>query len=119
MKTTRTSKLGKLDFRLVEKDKRYFGVVVGDGARKAQIEGDDADEVWRRLLDRNGGAEPLIRSFRLFALAGRKGEASVIVEFVLIELVEFSQSNTRFHQFFEVVHHVLVGILVVRRHRIS
>jgi hypothetical protein len=51
MKTIRTAKLGKLELRLVEKDKRYFGLVIGDGGRKAQIEGDNADDVWRRLHD--------------------------------------------------------------------
>lgn len=51
MKTIRTAKLGKFELRLVEKDRHYFGVVVGDGARKAQIDGDDADDVWRRLHD--------------------------------------------------------------------
>jgi hypothetical protein len=51
MKTISTAKLGKLDLRLVEKDRRFFGLVIADGGRTAQIEGDNADDVWRRLHD--------------------------------------------------------------------
>jgi hypothetical protein len=51
MKTVRTAKLGKLELRLVEKDKRFFGVVLDGGTPRAPIEGDSADDVWRRLHD--------------------------------------------------------------------
>lgn len=58
MKTVRTAKLGKLELRLVEKDKRFFGVVVGGGTRRAPIEGDSADYVWRRLHDEAAKSGP-------------------------------------------------------------
>jgi hypothetical protein len=47
---------GKLELRLVEKDKHYFGLVVGE--RRAPIEGDNADDVWRRLHDEAAKSSP-------------------------------------------------------------
>jgi hypothetical protein len=58
VKTIRTAKLGKLELRLVEKDKRYFGLVVAGSERKVQIEGDNADDVWRRLHDEAAKSNP-------------------------------------------------------------
>jgi hypothetical protein len=57
MKTLREVGLGDVTLRLVEKDKRFIGVII-DGGIKAQIEGDNADDVWRRLHDEAGKANP-------------------------------------------------------------
>ena len=59
MKTIRTSSVGDLLLRLVEKDKAFIGVTFdAKGAKKTQIEGTDADDVWRRLHDEAGKANP-------------------------------------------------------------
>jgi len=59
MKTIRTANLDKLSLRLVEKDSAFIGLIFdADGVRKAQIEGADADDVWRRLHDEAGKANP-------------------------------------------------------------
>lgn len=59
MKTIRTAKLGDLLLRLVEKDRRFIGLLfAADGSKKLQIEGDDADDVWQRLHDEAGKANP-------------------------------------------------------------
>jgi hypothetical protein len=58
MKTIRTGKVGDLSLRLVEKDRAFIGLLFGDSSRKAQIEGADADDVWRRLHDEAGKANP-------------------------------------------------------------
>jgi hypothetical protein len=57
LETLRTTKLGDLTLRLVEKNKRFIGLIIEDGI-KAQIEGDSADDVWRRLHDEAGKANP-------------------------------------------------------------
>jgi hypothetical protein len=57
MKTIRESKLNDLVLRLVEKDKRFIGVVIADKV-KAQIEGDVVDDVWRRLHDEANKLNP-------------------------------------------------------------
>src|SRR5262249_18480991 len=42
-----------------EKDRAFIGVIFDvDGVRKAQIEGTDADDVWRRLHDEAGKKNP-------------------------------------------------------------
>lgn len=58
MKTIRTSTLGQAELRLVEKDKSFIGIVVSDGAIKAEIRGDSADDVWRRLHDEADKGNP-------------------------------------------------------------
>jgi hypothetical protein len=59
MKTIRTGKVGDLSLRLVEKDRAFIGLVfAADNSKKAQIEGADADDVWRRLHDEAGKANP-------------------------------------------------------------
>ncbi len=59
MKTIRTGALGDLSLRLVEKDKAFIGVIFdANGAKKAQVVGTDADDVWRRLHDEAGKANP-------------------------------------------------------------
>jgi len=59
MKTVLTAKVGDLSLRLVEKDRAFIGLIfAADNSMKAQIEGDDADEVWRRLHDEAGKANP-------------------------------------------------------------
>ena len=59
MKTIRTSSVGDLLLRLVEKDKAFIGVTFdAKGAKKTQIVGTDADDVWRRLHDEAGKANP-------------------------------------------------------------
>ena len=59
MKTIRTANVAKLSLRLVEKDSAFIGLIFdADGVRKAQIEGADADDVWRRLHDEAGKANP-------------------------------------------------------------
>ena len=59
MKTIRTGSVGDLSLRLVEKDKAFIGVIFdANSAKKAQVEGTDADDVWRRLHDEAGKAHP-------------------------------------------------------------
>jgi hypothetical protein len=48
--TVRTGKVGKIGLRLAKKDHRFFGLANG----KILTEGDDADDVWRRLHDEAG-----------------------------------------------------------------
>ncbi|MDB5541248.1 MAG: hypothetical protein JWQ89_2975 [Devosia sp.] len=52
--TIRSGKLGKLDLRLVRKDGQFFGLADG----KVCLAGADADDVWRRLHDEAGKANP-------------------------------------------------------------
>ena len=55
VKTIRTTKLGKIELRLVEKDGRFFGLAIAaDGRKVAQVDGDVADDVWRLLHDEAG-----------------------------------------------------------------
>lgn len=59
MKTIRNGKVGDLSLRLVEKDRAFIGLIFGaNGSTKTQIEGVDADDVWRRLHDEAGKAHP-------------------------------------------------------------
>jgi hypothetical protein len=58
MKTIREAKLDKLDLRLVENDKLFIGIIIANGTKKVQIEGDSADDVWRRLHDEAGKVNP-------------------------------------------------------------
>ncbi|TIQ33098.1 MAG: hypothetical protein E5X48_25155 [Mesorhizobium sp.] len=51
MKTIREATVGKATLRLVQTQKGYSGVVFLGGKRKALEEGDDADDVWRRIHD--------------------------------------------------------------------
>lgn len=57
MKTIRTGKVGDLTLRLVEKDRAFIGLIFSaDNLKKAQVDGEDADDVWRRLHDEAGKA---------------------------------------------------------------
>jgi hypothetical protein len=58
LRKIRETRLGDRTLRLVEKDKGFIGIIIGDGAIKAQIDGDDADDVWRRLHDEAAKANP-------------------------------------------------------------
>ena len=53
-RTIRQGRLGKHDLRLVEKNRHYYGLV--DGQRC--VDGSEADDVWRRLHDDAGKADP-------------------------------------------------------------
>ncbi len=52
--TVRTGSLGKRALRLVKKDGQFFGLADG----KICTEGDNADDVWRRLHDEAGKSDP-------------------------------------------------------------
>jgi hypothetical protein len=43
---------------LVEKDNLFIGLIIADGAKKTQIDGVVADDVWRRLHDEAAKANP-------------------------------------------------------------
>ena len=61
MKTIRETKFGTAHLRLVESSKSYTGLVIADGAIKVRISGkpdETADDVWRRLHDEAGTANP-------------------------------------------------------------
>jgi hypothetical protein len=59
LRTIREANIDNLVLRLVEKKATFIGLIFAtDGARKAQIEGDSADDVWRRLHDEAGKANP-------------------------------------------------------------
>ncbi|WP_315924100.1 hypothetical protein [Mesorhizobium sp. SP-1A] len=58
MKTVREAKVGKATLRLVQTPKGYSGIVLLDGQRKALEEGDDADDVWRRIQDAAARSNP-------------------------------------------------------------
>jgi hypothetical protein len=63
MRTIREARADKLTLRLVEKDGTFVGPIFSvDGGRRARIEGDVADDVWRRLHDEAGKANKLILS---------------------------------------------------------
>ena len=53
-RTVRRGRIGKHNLRLVEKDSHFYGLV--DGQR--YVDGSDADDVWRRLHDDAGKADP-------------------------------------------------------------
>jgi hypothetical protein len=58
LKTIREATVGKATLRLVQTQKGYSGVVFLDGKRKALEEGDDADDVWRRIHDAAARSNP-------------------------------------------------------------
>ena len=59
VKTIREAKVDKLVLRLVQKGGDFIGLVfAADGTRKVHIEGAVADDVWRRLHDEVGKANP-------------------------------------------------------------
>lgn len=68
MKTVRETKLGDATLRLVEKDKLFVGLVFEGGSRKLQIQGENADDVWRQLHDEAGKANP-----KYFGFDGARG----------------------------------------------
>jgi hypothetical protein len=47
-----------LELRLVAKDKQFIGLIFSGGPAKIQLEGSSADDVWRRLHDEAGKANP-------------------------------------------------------------
>src|ERR1700742_1392521 len=53
-KTIRTAALGKIDLRLAQQGQEFFGIADG----KVVVQGDDADDVWRRLHDEAGKSDP-------------------------------------------------------------
>lgn len=58
MEKLRETTAGIATLRLVKQKGVYVGIVIIGGAIKAREEGDDADDVWRRLHDRAGAANP-------------------------------------------------------------
>jgi hypothetical protein len=59
MKTIREANVGKLLLRLLRRDGTFIGLIFSaDGGGKAQIQGDSAEDVWRRLHDEAGKANP-------------------------------------------------------------
>lgn len=58
MRTVRETQLKKTTLRLVEHNKAYIGLVIADGAIKLRLNGEDPDDVWRRLHDEAGKATP-------------------------------------------------------------
>lgn len=58
MKTIRETKAGKATLRLVETAKGYSGIVLLDGQRTALEEGDNADDVWRKIHDAAARSNP-------------------------------------------------------------
>jgi hypothetical protein len=59
MRTIREANVGKLRLRLLEKDGVFLGLIFSaDGGRKAQIQGDSPNNVWRQLHDEAGKANP-------------------------------------------------------------
>ena len=59
----RQGTLGKRNLRLVQKDRHFYGLVDG----RICVDGPDADDVWRRLHDDAGKADP-----RYFGYAGAR-----------------------------------------------
>lgn len=58
MKTIREAKVKDIVLRLVDTGKVFVGLIIADGVKKVQIEGDNADDVWHRLHDKAGMANP-------------------------------------------------------------
>lgn len=58
MKTVREATIKKAVLRLVEDNRALTGILIADGKIKVRITGDDADDVWRRLHDEAGRADP-------------------------------------------------------------
>ena len=58
LRRIREGRLGDRTLRLVEKGKLFVGIIISDGAIKAQIDGNNADDVWRRLHDEAAKANP-------------------------------------------------------------
>lgn len=55
----RTSTVGKSTLRLVQTEKDYVGVIfAADGARKLQIHGNDAEELWKKLNEEVAKTSP-------------------------------------------------------------
>jgi hypothetical protein len=64
VRTIRNSRLGKLELRLVQNDKAYMGIAFAeDRSKLAQVEGGDAEDVWRSLHDEVGKQDPLYFGF--------------------------------------------------------
>ncbi|UWU31729.1 hypothetical protein N2600_26445 (plasmid) [Rhizobium sp. WSM1274] len=58
LKTIREATVGMATLRLVQTQNGYSGIVFLDGKRKALEEGDDADDVWRRIHDAAARSSP-------------------------------------------------------------
>lgn len=64
MKTVRSSMVDDLTLRLVEKDLSFVGLIFSaNNAKKVQIEGGNADDVWRKLHDEAARLNPKYISF--------------------------------------------------------
>lgn len=59
VRTIRSGKLGKIELRLVKKGGSFFGMADG----KQCADGTDPDDVWRRLHDEAGKANPMYFGF--------------------------------------------------------
>jgi hypothetical protein len=58
LRRIREARLGDRTLRLVEKDMLFIGIIISDGTIKAQIDGYNADDVWRQLHDEAAKANP-------------------------------------------------------------
>jgi len=58
MKTIRDTKVGKNTLRLVQTKAGYVGVIINERGEMQKFEGDEPDDVWRRLHDEVGKANP-------------------------------------------------------------
>lgn len=58
MKTVLETTIKKSILRLVEHNRAYTGILIVDGAIKLRINGEVADDVWRRLHDEAAKADP-------------------------------------------------------------
>jgi hypothetical protein len=67
--TVRKGKLGDVELRLVEKDKRFIGLIISGDKVESPVEGPSADDVWRRLHDEAGKANP-----KYFGFDGARGQ---------------------------------------------
>jgi len=58
MKTVRESIIGEFRLRLVSMNSHFVGIVILNGTKTLQIEGQSADEVWQRLQNEAGKTDP-------------------------------------------------------------
>jgi hypothetical protein len=58
MKTIKETRLDKAVLRLVDTGKLFVGLAIVDGTTKLKIQGETADEVWKRLHDEVGKTNP-------------------------------------------------------------
>src|SRR5688500_16568479 len=58
MKTIREGRVDKMLLRLLQKGTAFIGIIISNGETKARVEGEIADEVWRRLHEEAAKANP-------------------------------------------------------------